>query len=127
MNFKEAFQFPLKAYHGKVFSNDNRMAFDFAHQFLCHDEPFVKLSIESQERIVELINGIGSKPKTVLDLSYENGSIYVTIDSVKKVMLVMRGWGYLTGIGGLRLDVEAAVKIQDEFAEYIITKLKNTD
>lgn len=127
MNFKEAFKFPLSLTYGKVFTANHAMAFDFPHKILCGDEPFVKLSEDSQERLVDLLNGTGSKPKTKLDLSYENGNIYITIDSIKSIFIVIRGWGFLTGTGGLHLDGEVAGKIQDDFAEYIITTLKNTD
>lgn len=37
--------------------------------------------------------------------------------------LLIRGWGGLTGRGGLNLSQEEAVNIQDGFAEFILTKL----
>lgn len=36
---------------------------------------------------------------------------------------LVRGWGHLTGCGGLNLPAELAAKMQDEFINYIIDKL----
>ena len=38
-------------------------------------------------------------------------------------VFIIRGWGYLTGCGGLKLDPEIAEKIQDNFAEWVVSKL----
>ena len=35
----------------------------------------------------------------------------------------VRGWGYLTGTGGLNLPEDVAAKIQDEFISYILSRL----
>lgn len=35
----------------------------------------------------------------------------------------VRGWGYLTGTGGLNLPSSVAEKIQDEFISYILSRL----
>jgi len=39
-----------------------------------------------------------------------------------KVFLI-RGWGHLTGIGGLHLPQEEAARLQDEFEQYIVETL----
>jgi len=54
-------------------------------------------------------------------LSYENGSIYF---SGKEVLLI-RGWGRLTGGGGLNLPHEVAAKLQDDFGNWIVNVLNN--
>ena len=36
---------------------------------------------------------------------------------------LVRGWGYLTGCGGLNLPRDLAAKIQDEFIDYMINRL----
>lgn len=46
----------------------------------------------------------------------------VTIDGIN-VMLI-RGWGHLTGEGALNLPYREASKIQDDFGEWIVKKLK---
>lgn len=40
-----------------------------------------------------------------------------------EAMFVVRGWGHLTGGGAMNLDPNEAMKIQDEFAHWIIGKL----
>jgi hypothetical protein len=39
-------------------------------------------------------------------------------------VLLVRGWGYLTGIGGLHLSIEDAIKAQKELLEYVKNKLE---
>ncbi len=39
------------------------------------------------------------------------------------ILISIRGYGYLTGTGGLNLSGEEADKIQDEFGQYIVDKL----
>ena len=56
-------------------------------------------------------------------LKYEDG--YISIkkeDKWFKIMLV-RGWGYLIGTGGLNLSAEEAAKIQDDFGNWIVETL----
>lgn len=42
-------------------------------------------------------------------------------------VLDVRGWGHLTGGGGLALPTEEAEKIQDEFGERVVAALNNGD
>ena len=37
--------------------------------------------------------------------------------------MLIRGWGHLTGTGGLHLSESAAAKIQDDFGQYIVETL----
>lgn len=37
----------------------------------------------------------------------------------------VRGWGYLTGTGGLNLSKDIAKNLQDEFISYILSRLNN--
>lgn len=38
-------------------------------------------------------------------------------------VILIRGWGYLTGCGACNLDSETAAKIQDAFGDYIVEQL----
>lgn len=40
------------------------------------------------------------------------------------ILAVVRGWGYLTGTGGLNLDPDEAAKIQDDFASFVVNCLR---
>ncbi len=44
-----------------------------------------------------------------------------------KCAFIVRGWGHLVGGGALRLPVEKAAQIQDEFCDFILSQLKGAD
>ncbi|WP_290193474.1 hypothetical protein [Paramuribaculum intestinale] len=70
-------------------------------------------------RICEILNN--TKPtKGNPAVSVEDGHIYLNGD----LILVVRGWGYLTGAGCLNLSNEEALKIQDEFAQHVVNCLR---
>ena len=124
MKETEFYKQPLKLMYSKVFTQDNKMAFDFAHKFLFPNGFF--LSDENKEQIVKILNDeIPDRPKK-LNLSYTNGIIYHTDETHnKREFIIIRGWGGLTGVGGKHLDPDEACKIQNDFAEAIINKLQN--
>lgn len=51
---------------------------------------------------------------------------YIISDEPRELVLMIRGWGHLTGVGGLNLTPEEAARIQDEFGSYIIDKLNKS-
>ena len=53
-------------------------------------------------------------------VSAKDGNIYLDGD----LILVVRGWGYLTGAGCLNLSAKEARKIQDEFAQHVVNCLR---
>ena len=69
--------------------------------------------------ILEIING-NSKKNMSDNVTFEDG--YILIDG--EHVLRVRGWGHLTGCGALNLPVEKAAKIQDDFANWVVNKLK---
>lgn len=118
--FKEIF-LPLRNSHGLVFGPSYNRAFDFAIPFL-YDNGFF-IPEEQQNAIVAKINGENSIiTRDITDFKYENSIIYFK----DKVFIVIRGWGHLTGIGGLHLPEQEAAKIQDDFANYIVKQLTKT-
>lgn len=40
---------------------------------------------------------------------------------------LVRGWGYLIGVGGLNLPADKAAKIQDDFGNWIIKTLNKAE
>jgi len=123
MTFKEAFKFPLHGDYGIIFTANGNRAFDFPMKML-HPNAFA-LSEESSVNVVRIINGEEGKPKTKLNLSYDPSKtmIFIEVDNVKREFICIRGWGYLTGTGGLKLSSDVAIRMQDEFANYIIEML----
>ena len=77
------------------------------------------------ERIVNLLNGEPAEP--FKRVGFNENTIAVSDDeqaTEAKPILLVRGWGHLTGRGGLRLSVEEAVSKQNELLEYCARKLK---
>lgn len=114
MNFKDIYKFPLESFEGLVYTFDYNRAFDFKF-----------FNDREQELIVKALNG-DYVIKKDLKLSYDKDEsiIYSEISGKPTKAISIRGWGYLTGTGGLNLSEDVAVKIQDEFAEFIIKQLQ---
>lgn len=117
MDFKTAYNFPISRRNGKVTGTKHNMVFDFPMVFLYPNAFFITAT--DQDNIVDMING--GKKKITLDaeFSYNDSIVYIKHDDVVKEFLIIRGWGYLTGSGGLNLDLEAASKFQDDLGHYI--------
>ena len=120
-NFKNYFKFPLKMWEDfdiRVFTNDNKMAFDW----------LINIPREAKNKIVAKINGETLIMSVKKEFWYENGIVFCKIlegeqkNTVYQLFLV-RGWGMLTGVGGYNLPPEEAAKIQDDFANYCVTIL----
>lgn len=114
MNWQDVYKFPLYMWENnfevKVFTADNQMAFDW----LCN------LTSECKKKIIAIINGEQKPPHK--DKFYRDG-IHICHKGLEKPILRIRGWGFLTGVGGLHLSQEEAIKIQDEFGNYIVKQL----
>jgi len=79
---------------------------------------------QKYRRIIGLLNGEDEKP--FVGVGSDGSHIAVTDDRTEtetKPCLLVRGWGYLTGIGALNLDHETAGNLQHELMEYCMNKL----
>lgn len=54
---------------------------------------------------------------------HDGGVIYLEKDGGKLPLILIRGWGTLTGSGAYNLNEDYACAIQDSLAEYIVEKL----
>lgn len=70
------------------------------------------------QRVCDLLNGTVATDKKPV-ITYDGPEILLN----GKVFLVVRGWGHLTGSGGLALPAEEATSIQDEFARFVMSRL----
>jgi hypothetical protein len=84
----------------------------------------VRLGSELVKTIVTKLNGDSQKSSLLPKWHIKNGTEVWFDDD--RVMLI-RGWGMLhaTGNGGYGLSEEEAVKIQDEFAKYVVDVLNS--
>lgn len=91
-------------------SNDN-----FVFQFVIEDESSIK-------NIIEILNGNNDNKIKDNTFSHKNGYI---LDKNENKIILIRGWGNLTGIGSHNLKEREAANIQDTFAEYIVNELNS--
>lgn len=117
--FREYFKFPLIYDYGLVFTADYNRAFDFPIFWLYPNAFFLDEKIQKQ--VVDLLNNptIKFETKTHLNLRFDETNAIIYQDN--KEFIIIRSWGRLTGL--LDLDNETAIKIQTEFANYIIETL----
>ena len=112
MKALEIYKRPFRADGTFIFSSNNVMALMASD---CHNSP-EKL----MERTCEILNG-DSPSNGNPNLSYSNGEVF----NGAQLLLVVRGFGHLTGRGGLNLPIEEALRIQDEFGEWVCGRLRN--
>lgn len=112
LTFRDVYSFPFKgSRHSWVYDSESNFIFQF--QFDNND---------TEDKILKILNGEVTEYKRQT-LKHEQGMIYVLDEEVWKKLILIRGWGNLTGTGGYSLQPEKAVKIQDTLAEYIMEKL----
>ena len=89
---------------------------NFVFQFQIRNE-------KTQKSILKILNG-ELEMKTKHSFTYENGCIVM---DGEYTIIMIRGWGNLTGIGAHNLAEDEAANIQDTFAAWIIEKLTKTE
>jgi len=112
--YKDIYKFPLRL--GKYSSWVYDDADNFVFQFEEENEPAQKL-------ILNVLNGSQTLTNKDLVFKHEQGQIIVDENGIIKPIILIRGWGNLTGIGGHNLPSEEAANIQDTFAEFIVEQL----
>lgn len=124
MDFKKVYKLPLEKFVGtfKVLHANGHMAFDFLTNYGNEDENVLCVVPESQTKIINILNGEDDQ-KVTKPLKYENGYIFIQKNDKWYKIIVLRGWGYLIGAGGLNLSAEEAAKIQDDFGNWIVNTL----
>lgn len=82
---------------------------------------FLKVGYETQINILHLINGNLDKHPVKVHFKHDDG--YILANGAK--LMLIRGWGNLTGTGGHNLNEKEAANVQDTFIEYVLAKLNN--
>ena len=117
MDWQDVYKLPLYMWEGfeiTVFTSDDKMAFDWCKNFTS--------TVKNQ--VIAIING-NQKPLNK-NKFYRDG-ILIYYKDIPQPIIRIRGWGYLTGIGGLHLSEEEAIRIQNEFGDYIIKQLNGVE
>lgn len=113
--YSDVYKFPL--YVNQIgFVYDSECNFIF--QYECSEFNTKKTNI--WEKLTEVINGTLQLQNTSLVFKHEDGYIR---DMSGRDLILIRGWGNLTGAGGMNLSEEEATNIQDTLADYIVQRL----
>lgn len=104
-------------YHLPVRVDDGGWIFDDGGNFVAQ---FVVEWKDLIEKVIDCINGTYTLKGRTSKFIYKDGVIQA--ENGSKLILI-RGWGNLTGGGAMNLPVEDAQNIQDTFAEFIISRL----
>ena len=110
--FRDIYKFPLVELGfsiGRVYDSDNNFVFQF------HIE-----SKSTREKLLKCINREINLTNPHINFRHEDGFI---LDNDHNKLILIRGWGNLTGIGAHNLPVEEAANIQDTFADFIVEQL----
>jgi len=102
---------PFKAYEY------GRQVFDAKNNFVFEFEKGV--SKELQQEVIFSLNALDNEPIKKLNLTFFEDRII----NEEKSIICIRGWGNLTGVGGYNFGEEKALKIQNVFRDWIISKL----
>jgi len=128
-HFSEVYKRPFYRRGVKVFTVNGNMAFDFPLSLLkaLFPNPY-PWSEEEMDNLVSVLNDEDRLGCSWTNLTYDSNKTSITM--LGATILVIRGWGGLTapvsldGIGGgLGLSPDEASAIQEEFANWIISKL----
>ena len=95
-----------------------RQVYDAKDNFVFEFEKGV--SKELQQEVIFSLNALDNEPINELKLSFLD-AIEILNDGQK--FICIRGWGNLTGTGGYHFSEGKAIKIQDEFKNWIVYKL----
>lgn len=112
LSFKDLYKFPFRdsGYSWVYDANGN-----FIFQFETDNK-------ETIDKCLAIINGDSLSAKENAFV-HDGGVIYLVVGNDRRPLILIRGWGNLTGSGAYNLNGEYASKIQDTLAEYIVEKL----
>lgn len=98
-----------------VWTKDNEMAFNYLDEERIDNRDLVEIY-----EIVNAINGYG--PGKFNASINPNHNDIIKINGVDKILI--RGWGNLTGQSSHNLDCVDAIRVQHDFAKWIVEQLR---
>ena len=111
--YKDVYQLPLEENHGWIYDQKG----NFVFQFMIDNG-------KTEQKILDVINGKENFKNLDLVFKHEQGRI---VDKSGLPIILIRGWGNLTGTGAMNLSVEEASNIQNTFASFIVERLNYRD
>lgn len=92
-----------------VYTQENVRCFDW----------IARIDSQTRKELIRILNG-NSKKRVKHEVRYDKRIVSINGANIIRI----RGWGHLTGGGALNLPDHEAAKIQDDFGEWIVKKLK---
>lgn len=122
-DWRDCYKLPLHLdnYYIYALCEDDEMALSSFNLKYDEDGNYLPGEQERIKHIIDVINGVclsDFEPEWKLS---DDETCAITYKG--EYQFLVRGWGYLTGCGGLNLPEELAAKMQDGFINYIIDKL----
>lgn len=115
--------FHIAKYISWVYDAKNNFVFQFENEFDEKDEYKVGIK-ELQKKIIESLNSEEHSPIPTLNLKKDSS---IRVYNNEELFITIRGWGNLTGVGAHNLPSSEAVKIQDNFRDWLIYKLSTSN
>lgn len=114
--FEKAFKPPFKnQIFGRIVDSEYNFCFTIIRD---NNEELVN-------KIIRVINGEENFKNPKLNFKKDSVHIIMCDEEHEKELILIRGWGYLTGVGGLNLSEEEAIEIQNDLADYIVERLND--
>ena len=125
-NWTECYKLPLHLddYGSYAWDADGNMALSAFD--LVYDE-HGNLATGEEQRISHIIDIINGECPTDYEAKWTAGDDVTEIYYKGEFQFLVRGWGHLTGCGGLNLPEDLAAKMQDGFIAYILDKLNGSN
>jgi len=119
-NWKDIYKLPFKDdFIDRKDGFRSKRIVDRKRQFVFQ---FMSVEDDTQENILKVLNGVDVHIKEIISFEHSEGQI---LTDKGDVIMLIRGWGNLTGIGGHNLDYDEAANVQDTLADYIISRLNS--
>ena len=125
-NWTECYKLPLHLddYCQYAWDADGNMALSSFDLVYDENGDFASGEKERINHIIDIING---ECPIDYEAKWTTGDDVTEIYYDGKFQFLVRGWGYLTGYGGLNLPEDLAAKIQNEFIAYILDRLNGKE
>ena len=114
--------FRLHKYSGWVYDAKHNFVFEFEEHNEFTNHQYTEGIKEMREQVLFSLNSLNHEPIVDFNLSV-NPYDPKQILKDGKTFILIRGWGGLTGIGRYNFDSYKAIKIQDDFRNWLIYKL----
>jgi hypothetical protein len=115
LTFRDLYEFPFTSKYitSQVYDKNENFIFQFSID-----------NLDSRNRMLICLND-EYKPDKQHESKYSDGIVSILKDGIWHDVIMIRGWGNLTGSGAYNLDYEYARKIQDTLGIWIAEKLSN--